>query len=120
MKMNHNPRFSVEECPECSNDRKFMNNKCVYNKRLGMAYSVTEIVEVLNNRHYQDRVYELLQNKIWYMQGMYHRTGDEKYKQEEVILKELREELYEPYHSSVKYTEKLKEWFLEEKGKEKK
>ena len=43
------PRFIVEECPQCSDDRAFKNNKCVYNQRLGFAYSVDEIVEVLNN-----------------------------------------------------------------------
>ena len=43
------PRFIVKECEECSDDRAFKNNKCVYNQRLGFAYSVDEIVEVLNN-----------------------------------------------------------------------
>ena len=43
------PRFVVKECPRCSDDRAFKNNKCVFNQRLGFAYSVDEIVEVLNN-----------------------------------------------------------------------
>jgi len=43
------PRFVVKECEKCSDDRAFKNNKCVYNQRLGFAYSVDEIVEVLNN-----------------------------------------------------------------------
>lgn len=43
------PRFVVEECPRCSDDRVFKNDKCVYNQRLGFAYSVNELVEVLNS-----------------------------------------------------------------------
>ena len=43
------PRFIVVECEQCGDDRKFQNNQCVYNQRLGFAYSVDEIVEVLNN-----------------------------------------------------------------------
>ena len=31
-------RFTVEECIQCSDDRKFQNNKCVYNNRLGFEY----------------------------------------------------------------------------------
>jgi len=48
------PRFIVKECPRCSDDRAFKNNKCVYNQRLGFAYSVDEIVEVLNNEDDED------------------------------------------------------------------
>ena len=41
--------FEVEIADECTADsRKFQNGLCVFNNRLGMAYSVTEIVEVLN------------------------------------------------------------------------
>jgi hypothetical protein len=41
--------FEVEIADECVADsRKFQNGLCVFNNRLGMAYSVTEIVEVLN------------------------------------------------------------------------
>ena len=107
-------RFTVEECSQCSDDRKFQNNKCVYNNRLGFAYSVDEIVEVLNhNGRHSDDVWDLMQNKIWYMQGMYNRTGDEEYKKTEAILHELHDELYEPYHNSMKYAKVLEEWFLE-------
>lgn len=107
-------RFTVEECSQCSDDRKFQNNKCVYNNRLGFAYSVDEIVEVLNhNGRFGDMVWDLMQNKIWYMQGMYNRTSDEKYKVHEEMLKELREELYNPAASSEKYDKVLEEWFLE-------
>ena len=42
------PRFVVMDCPQCSDDRQFKNGRCVYNQRLGFAYSVEEIVEVLN------------------------------------------------------------------------
>ena len=42
--------FEVEIADECMADsRKFQNGLCVFNNRLGMAYSVTEIVEVLNH-----------------------------------------------------------------------
>lgn len=44
------PRFIVETCEHrIAEDREFRNNTCVYNQRLGFAYSVEEIVEVLNN-----------------------------------------------------------------------
>ena len=43
------PRFVIMDCPQCSDDRKFKNDKCVYNQRLGFAYSVSELVEVLNS-----------------------------------------------------------------------
>lgn len=42
------PRFTIKECERCSDDRVFKNNQCIYNQRLGFAYSVEEIVEVLN------------------------------------------------------------------------
>ena len=42
------PRFRVETCSRCGDDRQFKNGKVVYNQRLGMAYSVDEIVEVFN------------------------------------------------------------------------
>jgi len=107
-------RFTVEDCNRASDDRVFRNGKCVYNNRLGFAYSVDEIVEVLNhNGRFGDSVWDLMQNKIWFMQGMYNRTGDEKYKVHEDMLKELREELYNPAASSEKYAETLEEWFLE-------
>lgn len=78
------PRFVVEECEKCSDDRQFKNGKVVFNQRLGFAYSVDEIVEVLNNKdvetnncenchHYNslidwnDGVFHqcLLGNKMW-------------------------------------------------------
>ena len=41
--------FLVEGTTECMDDsRAFKNDTCVYNKRLDMAYSATEIVEILN------------------------------------------------------------------------
>ena len=44
------PRFIVETCEyPIAEDREFRNNTCVYNQRLKIAYSVEEIVEVLNN-----------------------------------------------------------------------
>lgn len=42
------PRFIVEDCPQCGDDRQFKNGKVVFNQRLKLAYSVDEIVEVLN------------------------------------------------------------------------
>ena len=42
------PRFVVMDCPNCSDDRQFKNNKCVFNQRLGFAYSVEELVALLN------------------------------------------------------------------------
>lgn len=44
------PRFIIENCEDrIAENREFRNNTCVYNQRLGFAYSVEEIVEVLNN-----------------------------------------------------------------------
>ncbi|MBQ2613522.1 MAG: hypothetical protein IJG19_06590 [Methanobrevibacter sp.] len=56
------PRFKVTECPLCGEDRAFKNNKCVYNQRLGFAYSVDEIVEVLNNTELEDMLKNLTKN----------------------------------------------------------
>ena len=43
------PRFVVAEANEgIADERCFRNGKCVFNQRLGFAYSVDEIVEVLN------------------------------------------------------------------------
>ena len=108
-------RFLVEDGNDLvADDRVFKNNKVVFNKVLGMAYSVDEIVEVLNRQGtYQDRVYDFMQNKIWYAQGMYRRTGDEKYKTLEETLRELRDELFEPKASSEKYEVFLQKWFKE-------
>lgn len=57
------PRFIVEDCPKCGDDRQFKNGKCVYNQRLGFAYSVDEIVEVLNNTELEDK-FKLLNENI--------------------------------------------------------
>ena len=48
------PRFIVDTCGKCSDDRQFKNGKVVFNQRLGFAYSVDEIVEVLNNKDVED------------------------------------------------------------------
>lgn len=58
--------FEVESAGEYTEDsRTFKNGLCVYNNRLGMGYSVTEIVEVLNSLvEYKDLVSELFDNKI--------------------------------------------------------
>lgn len=107
-------RFVVDEAGKfCADERKFCNGKCVYNQILGFAYSVDQIVEVLNNDDYYDRVMDLMQNKIWYMQGMFHRTGLKKYKYMENTLMELRDELYEPGSYGEKYGKVLNKWFKE-------
>ena len=80
------PRFKVEECPLCGEDRAFKNNKYVYNQRLGFAYSVDELVEVLNNTELEDKLENLTENiekKIETaepLQTPYHRLhyGDDK------------------------------------------
>lgn len=58
--------FEVEPANEYTEDsRTFKNGLCVFNNRLGMAYSVTEIVEVLNSLvEYKDLITELFDNKI--------------------------------------------------------
>lgn len=58
--------FEVEPADEYTEDsRTFKNGLCVYNNRLGMAYSVTEIVEVLNSLvEYKDLVSNLFDEKI--------------------------------------------------------
>ena len=58
--------FEVELAGEYTEDsRTFKNGLCVYNNRLGMAYSVTEIVEVLNSLvEYKDLITELFDEKI--------------------------------------------------------
>ena len=58
--------FEVEPADEYTEDsRTFKNGLCVYNNRLGMAYSVTEIVEVLNSLvEYKDLISELFDEKI--------------------------------------------------------
>ena len=58
--------FEVEPADEYTEDsRTFKNGLCVFNNRLGMAYSVTEIVEVLNSLvGYKDLINELFDKKI--------------------------------------------------------
>lgn len=58
--------FEVESADEYTEDsRTFKNGLCVYNNRLGFAYSVTEIVEVLNSLgEYKDLVSNLFDEKI--------------------------------------------------------
>lgn len=58
--------FEVEPADEYTEDsRTFKNGLCVYNNRLGFAYSVTEIVEVLNSLvEFKDLVSELFDKKI--------------------------------------------------------
>lgn len=106
-------KFIVDDARGASDDRAFRNGKVVFNKTLGFAYSVDEIVEVLNNDHYYDRVMDLIQNRIWYAHGMYQRTKEDCFRVIELLLKELREELYEPECYSKKYADVLKQWLLE-------
>ena len=108
------PRFIVDTCEKCSDDRQFKNGEIVFNQRLGLAYSVEEIVEVLNQQGlFSDYFYELIQEKIWYCQAKYHKTDDEKYKIEEECLKKLREDTYS--NSSIfKYSNYLKEYLENE------
>ncbi len=114
--MNGKPRFIVDEGHDrVAPERIFRNGKVVFNTRLGFAYSVDEIVEVLNQQgKYQDEVYDFLQNKIWYAQGQYRRTGKEEFKVLEETLRELREELLEPHANGKKYEEILRDWYLED------
>lgn len=58
------PRFIIKKCPQCGSDRKFHDDdKCVYNQRLGFAYSVDEIVDVLNiNGESWDKLYDFIRN----------------------------------------------------------
>lgn len=57
--------FEVEISSDYMADsRRFQNGLCVFNNRLGMAYSVTEIVKVLNsltfeNQKLKERINEL-------------------------------------------------------------
>lgn len=126
------PRFIVDECSQCSNDRQFKNGKVVYNQNLGMAYSVDEIVEVLNSDYFSDYLFELLQQKIWYCQAKKKELHDkkvanwerddetvfacvhweEKYTFLEKELKKLRDECYN-YNSIFKYSDFLEEKFNE-------
>ena len=112
-------RFIVSECPECSDDRQFRNGESVYNQNLGMAYSVDEIVEVLNADYFSDYVFELLQMKIWYCQAKKKEAGDIKnsrgidyYHNLELELRKLRDEFHN-YGSIFKYSDFLEDRFSE-------
>ena len=127
------PRFIVDECERCSPDRQFKNGKVVYNQNLGMAYSVDELVEVLNCDYFRDYLFELLQEKIWYCQAKkkaFHDKkvdnwevddetvfscvhGEEKYAFLENELKKLRDECYN-YNSIFKYIDFLEEYLKKE------
>lgn len=55
------PVFIKKECPQCGEDRQFQTGEVVFNQRLGLAYSVDEIVEVLNTlRTFEDEAKELI------------------------------------------------------------
>ena len=57
----NDPVFIKEECPMCGDDRQFKTGEVVFNQRLGLAYSVDEIVEVLNvMRTWEDKAKELI------------------------------------------------------------
>ena len=98
-------RFTVEECKQCSSDRAFKDDKCVFNNHLGFAYSNSEIVEVLNNNGvFEDNFNELIELKIYYYSYLYQDTGKEKYRYIAEGLKELSNELYNP-KDNIKYYE---------------
>ena len=112
-------RFIVSDAKGISDDRKFANGKCIYNTRLGMAYSADEAVEVLNSLGtFGDFLSELIQTKIWYCQGMFKDTGDEKYLIEEQCLKILRDESYDrsSYEKYAEYLKKGHQQYIDENG----
>lgn len=56
------PVFVKKECPQCGFDRQFKTSEIVFNQRIGLAYSVDEIVEVLNAmRAWEDKARELIE-----------------------------------------------------------
>lgn len=58
----NDPVFVKEECQRCGEDRQFKNGEVVYNQRLGLAYSVDDIVEVLNTmRSWEDKAKVLIE-----------------------------------------------------------
>lgn len=114
-----NERFIVSDAKGASDDRKFVNGKCIFNTRLGFAYSVDEAVEVLNSLGtFGDFLSELVQTKIWYCQGMFKDTGDEKYLIEEQCLKTLRDESYgrSSYEKYAEYLKKRHQQYIDENG----
>ena len=70
--------FEVEPAGEYTEDsRTFKNGLCVFNNRLGFAYSVTEIVEVLNGLHeMQDLILELFDARIEALENDIERAID--------------------------------------------
>lgn len=70
--------FEVEPAGEYTEDsRTFKNGLCVFNNRLGFAYSVTEIVEVLNSLHeMQDLILELFDARIEALENDIERAID--------------------------------------------
>lgn len=75
------PRFIV-----ISDDKAFQNNKCVYNQRLGFAYSIDDVVELLNNsdkifienfnlqkenKEFKDKVFNIIDKNIDKLQKKY-------------------------------------------------
>ena len=70
--------FEVEPAGEYTEDsRQFKNGLCVYNNRLGFAYSVSEIVEVLNGLHeMQDLILELFDARIEALENDIERAID--------------------------------------------
>ena len=70
--------FEVEPAGEYTEDsRTFKNGLCVYNNRLGFAYSVSEIVEVLNGLHeMQDLILELFDARIEALENDIERAID--------------------------------------------
>ena len=62
--------FEIEPAAEFTSDsRQFKNGLCICNNRLGIAYSVTDIVETLNSlisKH--NLIIQLLDEKIEYLE----------------------------------------------------
>lgn len=58
------PRFVVADATESlSDNRKFVNGKCVENQRLKIVYSVEDIVEVLNDYEEFEKEYKKLEKE---------------------------------------------------------
>ena len=70
--------FEVEPAGEYTEDsRTFKNGLCVYNNRLGFAYSVSEIVEVLNGLHeMQDLILQVFDARIEALENDLERAID--------------------------------------------
>ena len=70
--------FEVEPAGEYTEDsRTFKNGLCVYNNRLGFAYSVSEIVEVLNGLHeMQDLILQVFDARIEALENDIERAID--------------------------------------------